>query len=149
MLYKLLRLNYKLLTRIFQLFATALSNLVHASDINYHLFANDIPNFCISKNFNEAMSARLSFHIHLDVCESAGFNANKTEFILISELQQLSKLNSDTLPLSSDISLTPIHLVRTLVAFGLILIGKLHPQCPQHLPILNWTIATLFIWVCP
>ena len=41
-------------------------------------------------------------------------NPTKTEFLLISNPQQLSKLTSHSLPLTSYINLTPVHFVRNL-----------------------------------
>ena len=52
--------------------------------------------------------------MQLDVCKPAGFNLTKTEFLLMGRPQQLSKLTSRSLPLTSDISLTPVHYARNL-----------------------------------
>ena len=56
---------------------------LQASDINYHLFADD-PQLYMSlkpENFNESMSVytlqHLSFHIQLDVCEPASYKSNQ------------------------------------------------------------------------
>ena len=38
----------------------------------------------------------------------------KTEFLLIGRAQQLSKLTSRSLPLTSDICLTPVHFARNI-----------------------------------
>jgi hypothetical protein len=104
---------------LFLLYTTPLSHLVQANDINHHLFADDTQLYISFKpeNFNEAMSALSNAFNSISSWMSANLlalNPTKTEFLLIGSPQQLSKLKSNSLPLTSDISLTPVQFARNL-----------------------------------
>jgi len=104
---------------LFLLYTTPLSHLVRTSDVNHHLFADDTQLYISFRpeKFTEAMAALSDVFHSISNWMSANLlalNPTKTEFLLIGRPQQLSKLTSHSLSLTSDVSLTPVHFARNL-----------------------------------
>ena len=96
-----------------------MSHRLQASDINHHLFA-DNTQLCISfkpGNFNEVMPSLADAFHSIPNWMSANLlvlNPTKTEFLLIGGPQHFPQFTRHSLPLISDISLTPVHFARNL-----------------------------------
>ena len=107
---------------LFLMYATHLSHPVQACDIQPSLFYllmthNLLFHSCLRKKINEAMLALSNAFHSISKWLSANrlvLNPTKTEFLPIGRPQQLSKLTSHCLPLTSDINLTPGHFARNL-----------------------------------
>jgi hypothetical protein len=106
---------------LFILYTTPLSTIISNSSANHHLYADDTQLFL---SFSALDFSRNITHLETTISDvsnwmSANFlslNPSKTEFLIIGLPQQLSKLNSPSLHLPDNITLSPVDFARNLGA---------------------------------
>src|SRR3984893_18467996 len=104
---------------LFNLYTTPLSSLISSHSLDRELFADDSQTYsCFTPNsYSDTISCLQQTFLSVSSWMSANFlalNPSKTEFMLFGTPQQLSKLSDLGLPLSSDISITPVSSIRNL-----------------------------------
>jgi len=104
---------------LFIMYTTPLSNLISNSPVSHHLYADDTQLYLsfsphsYSSNIVQLQSviAQVSTWMSSNLL---ALNPNKTEFLIIGTSQQLSKLNSPTLAIDSNTTVTPVNSARNL-----------------------------------
>jgi len=104
---------------LFILYTTPLSTVISNSSANHHLYADDTQLFLSFSALDFSHNITLLENTISDVSNwmSANFlslNPSKTEFLIIGLPQQLSKLNSPTIHLPNNITLSPVDSARNL-----------------------------------
>ena len=118
---------------LFILYTTPLSTVISNSSANHHLYADDTQLFL---SFSAASYSHNIAHLETAISSVANWmstnfltlNPSKTEFLIIGLPQQLSKLNSPTLRLPNNVTLSPVDSARNL---GVIL--DKHLSYAQHI----------------
>ena len=104
---------------LFILYTTPLSTVISNSSANHHLYADDTQLFL---SFSASDFSHNITHLERTISNisnwmSANFlslNPSKTEFLIFGLPQQLSKLNSPTIHLPNNVTLSPVDCARNL-----------------------------------
>jgi hypothetical protein len=104
---------------LFIMYTTPLSTVISNSSANHHLYADDTQLFIsfTATDFSHNISLLETSISNVSNWMSANFlslNPSKTEFLVIGLPQQLSKLNSPTIHLPNNVTLSPVDSARNL-----------------------------------